>query len=132
MLKELFLIPRLSLDAALLFAAVLVVPFFSLKAFLALFLLVIAYSLLFQYYVLHFGLKLLELKYRALGLFGWMMLAVAIGAWALHALSTLDDQMEESAFLLDFSWKMTVYVIGVSMYIAGACARRAFDKHNAW
>jgi len=133
MVKELVLVPRVLygvLFTLLGLYAAFTSPMYP-RSFIGAFLFMFLFSFVWQYFVLHFALKDMSKKQRAITLLAWLVIAVIIGAWGVEALGTLDWHQSESTILNDFAWRMTIYLIGASMYIGGTCTRRAFEKHKA-
>ena len=133
MIKELVLVPRV-LYGVFFTLGGLYVAFASTmhpKSFIGAFLFMFLFSFVWQYYVLHFALKTANNKQRAIGLIVWLIVSCVVGAWGLNELGTFDWLQNESTLMNDFAWRMTVYLIGASMYIGGVCTRRAYEKHGA-
>jgi hypothetical protein len=131
MIKELMLVPRVihtglfalwGIIAA--FGKVYPVPYIGIAVF------IISFSFIWQYVVLHHLMNALEITVRRVGILLWMLASAGLTAWGVHLLWTLDWLQGES-LTSDFAWRMEVYLIAASCFVAGACARRAYQKHSA-
>ena len=134
MLKELFLLPR-TLWSIWFTVIGMYVTFTRPSdpiAFVGLFVFIFAFSFLWQYVVLHFALSQLNMSQRRLTLLVWFVVSTVIGTWCLHLLSTIDwTQRDVNALASDLSWRMLAYMIAAQMFVAGACARRAYQRYKA-
>ncbi len=94
--------------------------------------LVMVFSFVWQYYVLHHVLhNALSKNGRVVTLFMWMTIALVLGTWGVYALANIDVLQDEASFRSDFVQKMAIYLVASSMFVSGTCAARAFARHKA-
>lgn len=134
LLKELVLVPRVMLGVLYVAIGVFAVSdgHFYGVLFLALVFLCFVLSFLWQYLILHPMLwSSGEKGWRWPVIKAWMFLAFVFGVWSLFRLANFDWLQDESEVVPNFVREMIMYVIEVSLFVAGACARRAFQMHGA-
>lgn len=133
-MKDLFLVPRLLYNIIFIGFAISATGFTSPMPWVVQFALVFVFSFVWQYFVLHFALKQIATSQRRLlMIIVWMVVATLIGGWSLGELATFDYGQSDDAnvVLRSFVQQVTIYGVGCEMFIAGACARRAFQKYGA-
>ena len=134
MIKELALVTRILYTIVFVLIGELIVfgvNHLDLGAFGISFLLVVGFSFLWQYYVLHFALRTMTKKQRTVMLIVWLIGSAAIMTWGIDMLASLDWSLDEQTLLRDFALKTSLYLLGAGMYIGGACTRRAYARHDA-
>ena len=135
MIKELFLIPRLLYTVLFIGFAISATGITSPMPWMVKFAMVFILSFVFQYFVLHYVLKRLGTSQSRIIMFVvWMVLATLVGAWGLGELASFDYLQSNDTKIVarNFAWKLVIYSTACEMFIAGACARRAFQKHGGF
>jgi hypothetical protein len=133
-MKDLFLVPRLLYSIIFVGLAMSATGLTDLVPGVLFFTLVFVLSFMWQYFVLHFVLKRIATPQRRIViLLVWMIAAILVGGWSLIELATFDYVQSDDAdvVLRSFVQQLTIYRVACEMFIAGACARRAFQKYGA-
>ena len=135
MIKDLVLLPRLLYSVCFVLLGMFT-AFTSPsdpKAFIGSFVLVFGLSFVWQYFVLHFGLKPLTVKSRRVTIALVMVFASVVIFWSLYGLASFDwaQNKDLNTLLNDFGWTMGTYLSTSGLFVGGACTRRAFKQYNA-
>jgi len=132
MIKELVLIPRLLYSILFVGFAVSATGLTSPILGAVMLINIFIFSFLWQYLILHFTLKQVVIrKWRPVTLIVWMVVATLVGGWSLSELKNFDYlQSDDIDVARSFARQSVVYIIACEMFIAGACARRAFKNYN--
>lgn len=134
MLKDFILAPRLLYSIFFVGLAISVTGFINPSLWVTLFVLIFVFSFVVQYFVLHIVLKrVVTPQWRVSVLLVWMSLATLLGVWGLNELSTFDPMQSNDVneMLTALAEKLGIYSTACQMFIAGACALRAFQMHSA-
>ena len=102
------------------------------KAFFWSFVLVFVLSFVWQYFVLHFGLKPMAVKSRRVTIALVMAFASVVIFWSLHGLANFDwaQNRDMDMLLNDFGWTMGTYLSTAGLFVGGACTWRAFKQYD--
>ena len=126
LIEELGIIPRFIYSAALILIVTSVTHVATPTLLMKEGVLVVGFSFVWQYYVLHFMLhRAVSKNGRVVTLFMWMVMSFIFGAGGVYALANLDALQNKASF------GMAIYLTAASMFVAGVCTKRAFAKHNA-
>jgi len=134
MVKDLVLIPRLLYTILFVGLAISATGLTSPMPWVIECVFIFVFSFMWQYVVLHFALKQMETpRWRLITLVVWMVVATLVGGWSLGELANFDygQSNDTEVVLRSFVKQLTIYGVACEMFIAGACARRAFQKYNA-
>ncbi len=134
MIKELDLIPRLLYSILFVGLGFWATGLKSPAIWATVFINILLFSFIWQYGVLHFALKKIEASLWRLGaLFVWIALSALVGFWSLTELADFDYLQSDDidTVVHSFAQTLAIYCVANEMFIAGACARRAFQKYNA-
>lgn len=133
MVKDLVLIPRLLYSVLFVGFAISATRMISMTPWVIVLALIFTLSFMWQYLVLHYALKQMTVRrWRLVTLLAWMIVATLIGGWSLGELANFDYGQSDDVEVVvrSFALQVTIYSVACEMFIAGACARRAFQKYD--
>jgi len=133
MVKDLVLIPRLLYSVLFVGFAISATRMTSVTPWVIVLVLIFTLSFMWQYFVLHFALKQMTIRrWRLVTLLVWMIVATLVGGWSLGELANFDYWQSDDVEVVvrSFALQVTIYSGACEMFIAGACARRAFQKYD--
>ena len=127
--KEFAVVPRVVYSLIFAFTGLMFIGVkTSLVAFVALGILVL--SVMWQYVVIHYVFNTLVPRQRSLFLVVWIPTSIFLMAYHQWRIDGIDRFLDSAEMVRQISGHVTWYITGAGMFVAGACARRAYQRHD--
>lgn len=127
--KEFAVVPRVVYSFVFAFTGLMFIGFGStLVLFTAFGILVL--SVMWQYVVIHYVFETLIPRRRSLFLILWIPMSILLMGYHQWKIDSVDRFLDSAEMLRQISRHFTWYITGAGMFVAGACARRAYQRHD--